>query len=257
MSKRSPITEADLHAYVDHQLAPDRIKEVEAYLAHHAEAQSTVAAYLAQKASLHKAFDPILTEELPERLSIPHKPAKFGLWLPRVAAATAWVFIGAIGGWHLHPDKLNEPKSSDVFQTNLIKPAALAHNVYAVEVKHPVEVTAEHESHLAKWLSKRLNTPIRIPNLAAQGFTLVGGRLLPSTDRMAAQFMYDRADGMRVTLYQRRGNFVNQATSFRYVKDSNVGVFYWVDDKLAYALVGELDRKELLQLSSEVHRQLQ
>jgi len=35
-----------------------------------------------------------------------------------------------------------------------------------------------------------------------------------------------------------------------------VGVFYWLDRKLGYALSGEVDRSELLRIATAVYRQL-
>ncbi len=46
------------------------------------------------------------------------------------------------------------------------------------EVRHPVEVTAAQQDHLVQWLSKRVGRPLKVPVLAAEGYELVGGRLL-------------------------------------------------------------------------------
>jgi len=140
-------------------------------------------------------------------------------------------------------------------ERDLVRPAAFAHTVYAPEVRHPVEVPGEQEAHLVAWLSKRLHSDVRAPNLSERGFALVGGRLLPSTDRMAAQFMYERGDGRRVTLYLRRGPWNDEGTSFRYAHQDGVGVFYWIDGSMGHALVGELSRAELLSLSQAVYEQ--
>lgn len=73
--------------------------------------------------------------------------------------------------------------------------AALAHAVYAPEVRHPVEVAAVEKAHLAAWLSKRLEAEVRAPDLGGAGFALLGGRLLPgealsgAASLPAAQFM--------------------------------------------------------------------
>lgn len=68
--------------------------------------------------------------------------------------------------------------------------AAVAHAVYAPEVRHSVEVNVAEGSateqraqaqHLARWLSKRLDLPVRLYDLRPQGFESVGGRLLPDS----------------------------------------------------------------------------
>ena len=46
--------------------------------------------------------------------------------------------------------------------------AALAQAVYEPEVLHPVEVGAEQEAHLVKWLSKRLEHKVVEQNVTRQ-----------------------------------------------------------------------------------------
>ncbi len=72
----------------------------------------------------------------------------------------------------------------------LARVAAVAHAVYSPEVRHPVEVGADQEAYLVRWLPKRLGANLKVPHLAAQGYPLVGGRLLPGERGPAAQFMY-------------------------------------------------------------------
>lgn len=60
------------------------------------------------------------------------------------------------------------------------------------------------EQHLARWLSKRLDLPVRLYDLRPQGFELVGGRLLPDSSGPSAQRMYQNGNGQRITLYLRR-----------------------------------------------------
>jgi anti-sigma factor RsiW len=97
---------------------------------------------------------------------------------------------------------------------------------------------------------------LRIPELNALGYALVGGRLLPGDRGPAAQFMYQDARGQRLTLYVRTNVEETRETAFRFAQDKNVGVFYWLDNRLGYALSGEVDKSELLRVATAVHRQL-
>jgi anti-sigma factor RsiW len=253
MKLHTPITEADLHAYVDNQLAPARRHEVEDHLRIHPEAATQVEEYRRLNDAVHELYTPILDEPLPAQLMV--RPPGHRRLL-RVAAVTLWLAIGGVIGWLLRPPDTVMLTADGPVRMHLVQPAAFAHYVYAAEVRHPVEVPAQEEKHLVTWLSKRLHTDIKAPNLSAQGFELVGGRLLPSTDRMAAQFMYQRADGVRVTLYVRHGAWDNETTAFRYDRRGNIGVFYWIDGPLGYALAGELSKAQLLRLSEQVYGQL-
>ena len=125
---------------------------------------------------------------------------------------------------------------------------------FSVEVRHPVEVDAGQEAHLIQWLSKRLGRQLVAPDLAAAGFQLMGGRLLPAEDGPAAQFMYENGDRERLTLYLRAG--VGGETAFRYHEEGGVGAFYWSDEGFGYAIAAKADRGLLLHIAELVYQQI-
>jgi anti-sigma factor RsiW len=244
------VTEEELHAYVEGVLPAGRAAEVEAYLAGRPDEAARVAAYREQIVALHREFDPIVDERLPHRLQFPRRH-----WmrvLPRWAAVVAWFTLGGVTGWQLQA-YMAEQQTEEVTWP---RRAAIAHAVYSPEVRHPVEVGAEHEAHLVAWLSKRLGAQLRVPYLGGQGYQLVGGRLLPGERGPVAQFMYQDSGGQRLTLYVRTNPDESGETAFRYADEHGVGVFYWLDRKLGYALSGEIDKDALLRLATTVHRQL-
>lgn len=241
------ITETELHAYADDRLEPARRAAVESWLASHPEDAERVRDWRQQRIGLHALFDPVLHEPLPETL---RRPAAMRLPLVRVAAFVATALVGGALGWALRGETVVIEAAS------LPQQAAVAHVVYAPEVLHPVEVGAREEAHLVGWLSKRLGAPVRAPQLSAAGFELVGGRLLPADSGPAAQFMYQDARGTRLTLYVRQAATDNGETAFRHAQEGKVGVFYWVDGPFGYALSGELDRPQLLQVAELVYRAL-
>ncbi len=248
------IPESDLQAFVDGRLPPERHAEVEAYLAAHPEEAARVQAYREQKAALHALFDPVQGEEIPPAMyRVLERPRWRGLARGAVAAAL-YLVVGGIGGWWLHGLHLQQQRLHAV----LVERAASAHIVYTPEVRHPVEVRAEEEAHLVKWLTKRLDAPVKAPNLDALGYRLVGGRLLPAEGSSpAAQFMYEDGQGKRVTLYVRRNPSADRSTAFRFTQLGNVRLFYWIDGPLGYALVAELEREPLLKLANAVYQQLE
>lgn len=245
-----PVSDAELHAYVDGRLPVARAAEIARHLAQHEDDASRVAAWRRQNELLHEAYDPLLAEPVPARL---HAGAARS-WLPlqRYAVAAALMAASGLAGWHLHGYVAAE-RTQTVY---LARVAAVAHAVYSPEVRHPVEVGADQEAHLVRWLSKRLGAGLKIPHLAAQGYSLVGGRLLPGDRGPAAQFMYQDIKGQRLTLYVRVSKDAREQTAFRFAQENKVGVFYWLDGRLGYALSGETDRKELLRVADAVYRQL-
>jgi anti-sigma factor RsiW len=203
--------------------------------------------------ALHQLYDPVLDEPVPERLR-----AHRSRW--RVAAiAAGWVALGlgagVLAGWQLHAWRVSVPPQAEV--PGFVKRAAVAHAVYSPEVRHPVEVGADQEQHLVAWLSKRLGAQVRAPKLEAAGYSLVGGRLLPGDNGPVAHFMYQTAQGRRITLYVRTEAAENRETAFRYAAEGNVKVFYWIDRKLAYAISSaDLGKDDLLRVANAVYQQL-
>jgi anti-sigma factor RsiW len=256
MTNSNPVSESEIHAYVDGQLPQERLHEVEEHLRMNAEDALKAKEYQEINQALKQLYDPVLEEPVPNEL-IPRAPRR-RLWA--IAAAVAWMSIGAFLSWGLQPQFALEvaqaPQQWDQLQPNLVQPATFAHVVYSPEIRHPVEVSADQEQHLVSWLSKRMDADIHAPDLIPQGYHLVGGRLLPSTNRMAAQFMYEREDGQRATLYVRRGAWENEATAFHFEQEGALKIFYWIDGPLGYALIGDVDRSELQQLSEAVYEQL-
>lgn len=246
-----PVTEADLHAYVDAALPESRRAEVEAYLAARPQEAERIQAYRRQNEELRRLFDPVLDEPAPERLQA--QPAVRRSWFSlRYAAVAGWIALGGVIGWQLGSMQHAGPANNAAFARR----AAVAHAVYSPEVRHPVEVGADQEAHLVNWLSKRLGTQLKVPHLGSIGYTLVGGRLLPGDNGPVAQFMYQDGRGQRLTLYVRTNAEDTRETAFRFAQENNVGVFYWLDGRLGYALSAELDKAELLRVATAVYRQL-
>ena len=271
MNNKLAVTEADLQAYVDGRLSSARHAEVEIYLAAHTADAERMAAYRQQNTALRKLFDPVLDEPIPDRLldaAIPPLTSSARRWSAtptfRIAAAAAWIGLGTLLGWNLRDtpspypvnvsDGPNSMATREPFQpASFAKGAALAHATFAPEQRHPVEVAADQEAHLIKWLSNRLGKDVHAPSLAEQGFSLIGGRLLPGDKGPAAQFMYEDPRGVRLTLYiKTEGGGTD--TAFRYADENGIGVFYWIDRDFGYALSGNLEKSRLLEVAKVAYR---
>ena len=65
-----PITEDDLHAYVDHALEPERRTEVATYLDEHPDVAKRIGAFADQRELLRAALAPVADEPLPAELNL-------------------------------------------------------------------------------------------------------------------------------------------------------------------------------------------
>lgn len=247
-----PVTEVELHAYVDDLLPAGRRADVEAYLAVHPDEAQRVHDWREQNRAMRDLFAPVLDEPIPARLRAALAPRR--RLMPMQAAAGLLLFVfGGMVGWLIHGYS-GDPAADRM--AAFAHQAAIAHVVYSPEVRHPVEVGADQEAHLVAWLSKRLDSNLKIPHLNDAGYQLVGGRLLAGNQGPVAQFMYQDGNGARLTLYVRTDAAQSRETAFRYAVERGVGVFYWVDGRSGYALSGEIEKPELLRVAKLAYQQL-
>jgi anti-sigma factor RsiW len=254
------VEEPELNAHLDGQLPSGRAAAVAAYLAAHPEAQARLQQYAQQQQVLRDAIAAQSAEPPPARLRVMRLAAAGRRrQLRRLAAAAAAVlllFVGGVGGWTARraESRLALPEASGMraFTSDAID----AYRVFSVEVRHPVEVDAGHETHLVQWLSKRLGRPLVVPDFAKLGFQLMGGRLLPSDNGAAAQLMYDDKKGSRLTVYYQPVGFAGAGTEFRYRQSGGIGTFYWSEEGFGYAIAGKADRDLLLKAAEIVYRQI-
>lgn len=262
----APVTDSELNAFLDGELAPARRVEVELWLAAHPEAVTRVELYLAQRDALHRLFNPVLDEAVPEALQqAAAGPVRAGWWRrqpwQQIAAGLLIACVGAAGGWFARDRQAVAPLAAlapaAAGSVPLPRQAAVAHAVFSPDVKRPVEISAEHEDQLVTWLSKRLGTAVRPPHLGPLGFELIGGRLLPGNSGPVAQFMYHDASGQRLTLYVSTETTRTRDTAFRFAQEGPVNVFYWIDGTFGYALSAGIPKDELARVATAVYEQLE
>ncbi|MEY2893853.1 MAG: hypothetical protein RJA98_3761 [Pseudomonadota bacterium] len=270
-----------LGAWLDQQLPADERRRVDAWLQSHPEDAATVRAWAADRDTLREVWDPVQREPVPARLQQAVWRGTGGRWgagagsddrrwrsglavAAGVALFAAGAVLGAATAWRwAASERVQAQQASSAW----VQRAAIAHSVYTPEVRHPVEVAVAgaapaeaqaQELHLSRWLTKRLALPVRTFDLRAQGYELVGGRLLPDSAGPSAQLMYRRPGEpatQRVTVYLRAPD-ANTPAAFRYEQQGELGLFYWVESGVGYALVGAQPRGQLLALAEAVDQQI-
>jgi anti-sigma factor RsiW len=254
-----PVGEDDLLAYVDDRLPEERRRAVIRHMEANPAVRTRIQADKAARDWLRQRLNPIDELAVPDRLRVDTILGRRRLALRRrlLAAAASVILLlgGGAAGWVAHdlvPGRL--PFGQQVAVARTAADAISAHRIFVVETAHPVEVGAAQEQHLVQWLSRRLKHKLIVPDLARQGYVLMGGRLLPAGSEAAAQFMYESSAGARLTVYVRamEGN----DTQFRFVSAPGLGAFSWIDQGLGFAIVGALDRDQLLALADSVYLQL-
>ena len=231
-SAHSPIVEADLHSYADGQLAPDRRPAMAQYLDAHPLDAARVNVWRQQNAAIVAAFEPIAQESVPvtlsltrsvadrfnvapaSRLSVIGAQAVETLAQPdtpvrhRVSGAAAFAFglsvaFGIAGlAFFATGGRLADPSASlPVDAARLLgEQAQLAHRAYMGDGVHAVEMNAGKANALQAWLSQRTGLAIAPPDLAAEGFALMGGRITPLPRGPAAWLLYQGTTGEKLSL---------------------------------------------------------
>jgi len=241
-----------LHAYADGELdGADRLAIGE-LLAHDEAARTMLAEIERQKQALKAAYDPVLREPLPPSLAavLRHRGSRAALPYAAMAAGLALLIAGGSGGWFM------AQQTGSAAAAGIADLAIGAHEVYTVEVRHPVEVAATEKDHLQAWLSKRVGTAFAIPDLSDQGYTLLGGRLLAAGELPAAQLMYEDAGKKRITIFL-TANPGQAKAALRVEEKGGLVACYWLDGPLGFAIAGEMDRTRMMQLARVVYERFE
>ena len=257
----TPLSDELLQAWIDGRLGSANARTVADALAQDPAAHAQAEALRAQRQTLRAMHLDQLDAPLPPalasaaaRLQARHERAQAAWRWGGLAASVLLAFgLGWLGRdwWGAGTQASGPALAQGAPLRQFARAATVAHAVYQPEQRHPVEVPAAQQEHLIQWLSKRLDRPLRVPDLGTAGYTLVGGRLLPGEA------------GARVTLYvgavQPGASDAPDATAtaFRFAEESGAAAFYWVDQGFGYALVGNLPRAPLLALATQVYRQLE
>jgi len=265
MSEGRPITEDDLHAYVDGALEAARRTEIEDYLQRHPEVAQRIRGYAAQRDHLREALAPIAEEPIPAELNLaklieaqrrPHGSSTLrtlhpSQWWLAAAAALILGLGGGAGGWFLRGASL-APRAG---VASLVQEAADSYEVYGPDHVRPVELRAADTAQLVGWVSQRLQHPIAVPDLAASGYRFMGGRLVPTPHGPAGLFMYDDDRGTRLVMLVRPMTIEQNAPMSQHARGSVSGIA-WSNKGIGYTLVGPTSPEILHPLANEIRKQV-
>jgi len=249
--RKIPVTEDELHAYVDNELPAERRGDVEAWLAAHPEDAGRVKSWRAMAKEVQARYGAVVNEPVPQRLDLERLVRQPRRWLYGAVAATLAAFVVGCGvGWVAH-GATPAPSGLQSFTLDALD----AHRLYVVEVRHPVEVPGSEREHLQAWLTKRCGWDVRAPELASTGLKLVGGRLLPGPRGPASFLMYESASGERFTVYTAKAT--TNATQMHYTTLDTDGAMVWAERGVGYAVSGGSDRERLAKVARAVYDQVE
>jgi anti-sigma factor RsiW len=221
----------------------------------HPDVARWVAGYRAQREALRAALGPVAGEPVPPRLDLQvliqqRLAQRRTPWRAAAAVLVAFV-LGGAGGWFL---RFGAP--SPALNISLLTEQAVAnHMVYTADRRRPTELGADQRDDLARWVSTRLNHKVVPPDLAADGYSYIGGRLAATKDGPAGLFMYDDKQGVRLTVFV-LPLVGAENSSMQHVESAKVDGVAWIDKGIGYTVVGRLPQAELERVAEQVRQQL-
>jgi anti-sigma factor RsiW len=250
-----PITEDNLHAYVDDQLDATRRIEVEEHLAHNPETAARVMADLKDRDALRLAFqtdlprprEPLL--EAARRLERGLAWREIGLRLRRIAAVVALIGIG----WFAHgqvglgiTDSEASPKPPA-----FVEDALHSHNTALVRAR----MTSQPEAANYDPVEILAETGIELPPLP-KDWRVQDVQVFPSRDGYSVEMVVATEDLGRVSLFAAQAPAFNviAPTLVRFDKAKAV---YWQTGPLAYALTGSGSDEAIERAAIRLARKLQ
>jgi anti-sigma factor RsiW len=251
-----PITEEDLHGYVDRVLPPDREAEVSAYIEAHPDVATRIAGYAQQRTMLRAALAPIAEEPLPPELDLARMIARRSrprqtTWWAAAAAAVVLLCLGGAGGWSLRGFSQAPLEGLAA----IAQEAAENYAFYGSDHIRPVELRAADRAELVSWATQRLGRPVAVPDLAPSGYRFMGGRVVTTAHGPAALFMYDDDRGTRLVMLT-RPMVADQNAPMTSHANGPINGFAWADKGLGYSLVGPTAPEILHPIANEMRRQI-
>jgi anti-sigma factor RsiW len=236
-------------AYVDGQLDAAAARGFELRMAGNGELRTQVESYRRQKLAIRGLFDGIL--KAPVHLLLPRRRERTWTW--RKAAAVAGLLIGGTAGAGVTWQMLQPGAPAIAAATQgFVASAVAAHAVNATDAIFSGNLGSDDPEQLAGWLAEGLGMPLRPPSLESAGFKLMGGRLLPDGTNAAAQFIYQRADGTRLTLYARATLLGVVRPGFEWETVGKLRACFWFTDSGSFAMVADLSQDEMKALAKLV-----
>ena len=250
-----PISEDDLHAYIDGRLDDARSAEVSAYLEKHPEVAGRFASYASQRDILRSALDPVAEEPVPTRLNISHMLAgrrqnRMSAWR-LAAAAVVLLFAGGSAGWAVRAG-LDQPTEGVLA---LADEASQTYAAFASDSIRPVEVRADRLVELVDWATERMGRKPMLPDLGKSGYRLMGGRIVATPHGPGLMLMYDDDRGSRLVMLTRPMTVDLNRKMTPHTEDDVEG-WAWSMDGMGYSLVGSLPSDQLHPLADDVRRQI-
>jgi anti-sigma factor RsiW len=245
------VRDIDLMAYADGLLDadPKRKTEVETYLRQHPEEAARVRDYAAQNNAIRRLYSPVLSEPVPERLQavLDYRRGRALGPVARAAIASGLILAAGFTGWVIGQRGQSAPWPMQAFVDQMLMTDERPYLTSSSDSDQALDQAMEERTQPLDWLSHQIAVSLQPPDLTSQGFTLVEKRLVAANGPQAVQVIYATSSGRRLSLFLRT-RWQDETPQFRFAEKDGVTMVYGLEGPLAYALAGQLDRKEMVEV---------
>nr|WP_025825777.1 anti-sigma factor [Acetobacter persici] len=238
-SDDTPVSETDLHQWVDGRLPAERRECVERFLAENPQKAEEVLGWRDSRDKLRSAFRADTYEPIPTRLLEAGKgPARSIRWGTAMSLAAA-LSIGIAFGWLVHGPR------------RLLGVASVAQET--IETSRFDERTAvfnpeRDPDRVSKWATAELGIPVRPPDISAAGFSLRGARLIVTDHGPGCLFIYANNEGNKLTVFTRPMKGMDMAVNIQ--KLDNTNGYVWSHGGLGVGIIGDKPDVDLRSVAS-------
>ena len=251
-----PVSEIDLLAYADGTLDSDPVRraEVEEYLKSHPDKAERIIAFMHQDDDIHRLYDPVLDEPVPERLRNvleQPQPNRYAQVLVRTGFAAS-ILIAASGGWYLG----RTVPSGQLQQRDSIAQSALngyrsgmVDSLPSQPTVSTVQSVEPEWSNTMSSIAGHIALQMRVPDLSAQGYRLQENREIHTDGGNAMQIGYvDDTGNKLVLLLQPRWN--TGIHDLQVDEQDGFSVATWADGPITFGLASGIEPGQAYELAS-------
>lgn len=132
---------------------------------------------------------------------------------------------------------------SDVITSQLstLDLAISAHNAYATDLVHPVQVNATDLEHLQSWLSYRVGNELSLIPLNDAGFTLLGASVLPDGATSSSIAIYENAQKERISVSTRYFTGSHGKSDVNADKVNGLNALSWEHQGALHTMVSDIN----------------
>ncbi|MEI9932555.1 MAG: hypothetical protein WDM89_18960 [Rhizomicrobium sp.] len=239
-----PVSDEQLHAFIDGELHPDETERIAKAIAEDTALSRQAAAYQADKAMIQNLFGPLVERPVPQAWiarikqdARPHPVRRLAPW----AAIAAALLIAVLSA----PYFRNTPVGGE---DSIIREAIAARG-HSLTPQETLEAqSAAQLQTINAAMAQSLKMKLKAPDLERMGYRLASAQVYGDVPGgKSVELVYRGAGRDDLTIYVRRPN---SAVRFDQFKRNELRICIWQDDVLGTVITGHISAAQMQRIAS-------